>query len=60
MIELTDCRVSKSEFCKLVFWQSVDPYKILQYVAAEQRFLVWFDSLRPSEQLWSCQDGQLT
>ena len=22
--------------------------------------LVWFDALRPSQQLWSCRDGQLT
>ena len=22
--------------------------------------LVWFDSLRPSQQLWSCRDGQFT
>ena len=23
-------------------------------------FLVWFDSLLPSQQLWSCRDGQFT
>ena len=29
---------------------------ILEFVEG----LVWFDVLRPSQQLWSCRDGQFT